>query len=298
MSPTVRLWLNATRPMSFTAAVVPVLVGSFLAFRDDFQFVRFAMALAGSVAILAGTNLVNDYFDHVKGADGPHSLGPSGVIQRGLLSPRAVLLGGIACFVVGSAIGLVLVAIVGWSLLWLGLASVAAGFLYTGGPAAFAYIGLGEVIVFLFMGPVMVMGAYFVQTERWSWTPFLVSLPVACLVTAILHANNMRDIDDDRRNGKRTIATVIGRRWANVEYYVLVAATYIALLAAVAVRAAPWPALAAIATIPLAYRAANVARTTTNPRRLNRVLGMTALLHMRFGLLLAAGLAAGLVLPG
>jgi 1,4-dihydroxy-2-naphthoate octaprenyltransferase len=211
----IRLWWRAVRPFSFTASVIPVLVGSLLGFDEQVRVLPFLLALVGSVAIHAGTNLVNDYYDHVKGADGPDSLGPSGVIQRGDLSPRAVLAGGIVCFAVGSAIGLLLVWMTSIELLWLGLASVAAGFLYTGAPVSLAYIGLGELTVFVFMGPVMVLGSYFVQTERWDWGPVIVSLPVAFLVTGILHANNMRDIEDDRRHGKRTIATLIGRRWAN-----------------------------------------------------------------------------------
>lgn len=272
-----------------------MLVGSFLAFRDDVHPLRFLLALVGAVLIHAGTNLVNDYYDHVKGADGPHSLGPSGVIQRQLLSPRAVLTGGIVCFALGSAIGLVLVAMTGPALLWLGLASVAAGFFYTGAPVSLAYVGLGEVTVFLFMGPVIVMGAYFVQTLEWSRTALLVSLPVAFLVAAILHANNMRDIEDDRRTGKRTIATVIGRRWANYEYYALIGAAYAVLVVLVLIGAAPWPALIAFATLPAAIKAVQLAHRTTSPRRLNYLLAGTAMLHMRFGLLLVLGLAVGLV---
>jgi 1,4-dihydroxy-2-naphthoate octaprenyltransferase len=291
----VRLWVRATRPFSFTASVIPVLVGSLLAFQQQVHPLRFVLALAGAVAIHAGTNLVNDYYDHVKGADGPHSLGPSGVIQRGLLSPRAVLIGGMVCFAAGAAVGLVLVAMTGVALLWLGAASILAGFLYTGGPAALAYVGLGEVTVFFFMGPVIVLGAYYVQVTHWSLTAFLVSLPVAFLVAGILHANNMRDIEDDRRTGKRTVATVIGRRWANYEYYALIGAAYVVLVALVATRELPWEALAALASLPMAVQVVRLAARTTNPRALNRVLAGTAILHMRFGLLLALGLGAALI---
>lgn len=294
MKARMQLWWRALRPFSFTASVIPVLVGSLLGFDERVRVLPFLLALVGSVAIHAGTNLVNDYYDHVKGADGPDSLGPSGVIQRGDLSPRSVLIGGIVCFALGSAIGLVLVAMTSVELLWLGLASVLAGFLYTGAPVSLAYIGLGEVTVFVFMGPVMVLGSYFVQTERWAWAPFIVSLPVAFLVTGILHANNMRDIEDDRRHGKRTIATLIGRRWANVEYYLLIGAAYLTLVAAVAVGEAPWPALVALVTVPMAWKAVQLARKTTSARRLNYLLAGTAMLHMRFGLLLALGLAVGL----
>jgi 1,4-dihydroxy-2-naphthoate octaprenyltransferase len=183
----------------------------------------------------------------------------------------------------------------GPALLWLGLASVAAGFFYTAAPVSLAYIGLGEVTVFIFMGPVMVLGAYYVQTEQWAWEPFIVSLPVAFLVTSILHANNLRDIESDRKHGKRTIATVIGRRWANVEFYVLIGAAYVTLIAAVVTGMAPWLALVALLTVPMAWKAVRLAATTTSPRRLNYVLAGTAMLHMRFGMLLAAGLAAALV---
>jgi 1,4-dihydroxy-2-naphthoate octaprenyltransferase len=290
-----RLWFLATRPFSFTASVVPVLVGSLLGFREAVRPLHLVLALVGAVAIHAGTNLVNDYYDHVKGADGPHSLGPSGVIQRGLLTPRAVLTAGLVCFAAGSAAGLLLVALTGPALLWLGVASVLAGFLYTAGPLALAYIGLGEVTVFVFMGPIIVLGAYYVQTERWAWTPVLVSLPVAFLVTAILHANNMRDIEDDRRTGKRTVATLIGRRWSCYEYYALVSGAYLALVGLVLTGTLPWTTLIALATVPLAVRAVRLAATATHPRRLNAVLANTARLHMRFGLLLSLGLAVGLL---
>src|SRR5581483_4157303 len=145
---------------------------------DAFRPLLFMLALSGSAAIHAGTNLVNDYFDHVKGTDNEESLGQSGVIQRGLLSDRAVLAGGIVAFGVGAAIGLVITALTGWPVLALGLASVAAGYFYTASPFSLAYRGLGEVVVFVFMGPVIVLGAYYVQTETFAWEPFLASIPV------------------------------------------------------------------------------------------------------------------------
>ncbi len=297
MNPRLKLWFGATRPFSFTASIVPVVVGTLVAAPKAFNPFYFLLALLGSVLIHAGTNLVNDYYDHVKGVDGPDSLGPSNAIRRGLISPGAVLRLGIVCFVLGSLCGLALVALVGLPLLWLGLASVAAGFFYTGAPVSLAYIALGELTVFVFMGPVMVMGAYYVQTAHWSWDPFIVSLPIAFLVTAILHANNLRDIDDDRRHGKRTLATIIGRRPANWEYYLLIGATYASLIVMVAARVAPWPVLLTLLTLPAALQAVRLTARTKEPRRLNYVLFRTAQLHMRFGALLAAGLAAGLVVP-
>jgi 1,4-dihydroxy-2-naphthoate polyprenyltransferase len=290
------LWLLATRPFSLTAAVVPVLIGTVVAAPVAFSPLRFLLALVGAASIQAGTNLVNDYYDHRKGVDGPGTLGPAGLIQRGLLAPRTVLLMGIGWFALGAALGVILVLMTGPALLWLGLASVLAGFFYTGAPVSLAYLGLGELTVFLFMGPVIVAGAYFVQTETWSWTPVLVSLPIAFLVTGILHANNLRDIENDREHGKRTVATLIGRRAATYEYIILIAAGYATLLVTVLLGVAAWPALVAFLTLPMAIGAVRLAARTTNPKALNLVLFRTAMLHMRFGLLMAAGLAVGLVL--
>jgi 1,4-dihydroxy-2-naphthoate octaprenyltransferase len=292
----IRLWWAASRPFSFTASVIPVLVGTLLAAEDSFSWWKALLALVGAVAIHAGTNFVNDYYDHVKGADNAESLGPAGLIQRGVVSARSILVAGIVCFAVGAGLGLVLCATTSWQLLWLGIASVLAGFLYTGAPIHLAYIALGEVTVFLFMGPVIVVGAYFVQVQSWDWEPFVASLPIAFLVTAILHANNLRDIENDRKTGKRTLATLIGRQRANWEMYGLLAAAYVSLVAAAAVGAMPWPGLIALATAPLAVPIVRVVAAGGNPRKLNLALLRTAGLHMQFGLALAFGLGVARVI--
>jgi 1,4-dihydroxy-2-naphthoate octaprenyltransferase len=286
----VSLWWNAARPVSFTASVIPVLVGTLLAADDHFSWWKALLALAGAVAIHAGTNFVNDYYDYRKGTDNDESLGRPGMIQQGLVTPRGVLVAGVLSFVLGIAMGLVLCATTSWELLWLGVAAVLAGFLYTGAPVHLAYLGMGELTVFIFMGPVIVLGAYFVQVEAWHWQPVVAALPIAFLVTAILHANNLRDIENDRKYGKRTIATVIGRERANIEMYLLLAATYVSLIVAAAVGAMPWPGLIALATAPLAAPIVRIVHAGGNPRKLNFALFKTAQLHMRFGALMAVGL--------
>lgn len=291
MSAMLRTWLTALRPISLTASVIPVLVGTAIAAQHEFDLGLFLLALAGSMAIQAGTNLVNDYFDHVKGTDGADSLGPSGVIQRGILSPRAVLAGGIACFAIGAALGLVITAIVGWPILALGLASVAAGYFYTASPFSLAYRGLGEAVVFVFMGPVIVMGAYYVQTETWAWEALVASLPIGLLVAAILHANNVRDIENDRRNSKWTLAAMAGRPLADYEFIALMLGGYAIVLAMTIVGSAPWPVLISLLTLPLAVRIIRLLSRETSPRGLNIVLAQTAGLHMLFGLLFALGFA-------
>ncbi len=293
---TIRLWWAATRPVSFTASVIPVIVGSALAAYESYTWWVALLAFVGAVAIHAGTNLVNDYYDFKKGADSDVSLGPPGMLQQGLLQPRQVLIGGVAAFAVGIVAGLVLAFTTDLQLIWLGVAAVLAGFLYTGAPVHLAYIGLGELTVFIFMGPVIVVGAYFAQVERWDWEPLVASLPIAFLVTAILQANNLRDIDNDGRAGKRTIATLIGRKWANREMYALLAAGYVSLVVAVAVDAMHWAGLLALVTAPLALAIAENVRDAVNPRQMNMVLFRTAQLHMRFGALMAIGLGIGLLL--
>jgi len=224
------VWWRAVRPFSFTASVTPVLVGSAVADHDGlFDLVRFGVTLVASVAIHAATNLINDYYDHLRGVDTAESIGPSGVIQQGLLAPRAVLLGGLTLFALGGLLGLWLVAVVGWPILAIGAASVLAGYAYTGGPLPLGYIGLGDLTVFLFMGVVIVVGAYYVQAGTVSAAAVWASLPVAALVAAILVVNNLRDIEDDRAKGKRTLATFIGARATRPSSRSMIMATKMAI---------------------------------------------------------------------
>ena len=291
----VRVWWGAIRPWSYTAAIIPVALGGVIAAYDHkLNLWLLTLAMVGSIAIQAGTNLVNDYFDYRKGTDGPHSLGTGGSLLRGDLVPRQVMAGGLAAFGIGIGVGLYLVAVSGPFIFWLGLFSVLAGFFYTAGPFALAYVGLGEVTVFFFMGPVMVIGSYYVQAHTVTWPVMLASLPVGFLVAAILHANNLRDLDSDRTLGKRTLATLLGRAGANVEYYILVGGTYLSLVALVAFGFVPWLTLVSLATLPLAVKLILIVKAETEPKMLQPVLRGTAKLHMRFGVLLAAGWLAAL----
>jgi 1,4-dihydroxy-2-naphthoate polyprenyltransferase len=292
-----RVWWSAIRPWSYTAAIIPVALGGAIAAYDGvLDPWLLALAVVGSIAIQAGTNLVNDYYDYRKGADGPHSLGTGGSLLRGDLTPNQVLAGGLAAFGIGIAIGLYFVATSGPFIFWLGLFSVLVGFFYTAGPFALAYVGMGEVAVFFFMGPVMVVGSYYVQAHVVTWPVVLASLPIAFLVAAILHANNLRDIDSDRKIGKRTLATLLGRDGANKEYYVLVGGTYLSLVALVALGVVPWLTLISLVTLPLALELIRIVSRESEPKKLQPVLRGTARLHMRFGSLLVAGWAVALLL--
>ena len=281
------IWLQAVRAPSLSAAAVPVLLGTAVAVRDGFfHGWRLLIALIGAVAIQAGTNLINDYYDYRSGADSHASLGPSMVIQRGLLTPEQVWRGGIVAFGLGAILGLALVYLCGWTILAIGIPSVAAGYFYTATPVSLAYIGLGELTVFLFMGPAIVLGAYYVMALTCSWSALWASVALGFLVSGILHANNLRDIDTDALHGKHTLATMLGRAGAIRELIALDVLGYATALIAIVGRSLPWTALVVLLTIPRARDQIRIVRTETEPRKLNLALMRSVQLHMEFGILM------------
>lgn len=292
------VWWRAIRPQSFTATGTPVAIGIGCAALAGYFAPGWALlTLIGALLLQAGTNLLNDYFDHRNGVDSSASLSPSGVIQLKLLLPSAVLVGGLACFSAAALLGIAL-ALRGGPIIWaLGVCGVLIGVLYTAGPAPLAYIGLGELAVFFAMGVAMVLGAYVVQAQVWNWTPILAGIPVGLLVAAILHANNLRDIETDRLQGKRTLAARWGRRFAQREYACLVFGAYLLILPLLLID--PWVGLAALPvliTLPRAVRLVRTAYTTADYVQLNGVLRGTAALHGRYGLLWGIGLVAAVLL--
>ena len=285
----VAVWIQAIRAPSLSAAAIPVLLGVAVAARAGFFSAgRMALALVGAMAIQAGTNLINDYYDFLSGADSEQSLGPSMVIQRGLLSADQVWRGGIAAFALGALTGLVLVYQCGWPILAIGIPSVAAGYFYTASPVSLAYVALGELTVFIFMGPAIVMGAYFVMAMHFSSSALWASIPLGFLVAGILHANNIRDIESDTHHGKRTLATMLGRTGANYELIALDVAAYVATIVAIISHAIPWIALVVLVTIPRALDQIRIMTRENEPKKLNLGLFRSIQLHMEFGLLMIA----------
>jgi 1,4-dihydroxy-2-naphthoate octaprenyltransferase len=246
------------------------------------------LALVGAMAIQAGTNLINDYYDFRSGADSEQSLGPSMVIQRGLLSADQVWRGGIVAFAIGALIGLVLVYQCGWPILAIGIPSIAAVYFYTASPVSLAYVALGELTVFIFMGPAIVVGSYFVMAMHFSSSAIWASIPLGFLVAGILHANNIRDIESDTRHRKRTLATMLGRTGANYELIVLDLAAYVTMIVGVLVNAIPWIALAVFLTVPRVLDQIRIMTRESDPKKLNLGLFRSIQLHMEFGLLMIA----------
>jgi 1,4-dihydroxy-2-naphthoate octaprenyltransferase len=284
-------WLRAIRYHSFTASIIPILVGAALALIDgEFSWpLVFAMLLA-SVACHAGANMANDYFDHRKGVDNERNLGPHKVIQLGLLTANQVRNGMIAAFALATLVGVYIVLATDWRVFVLALASLGAAFFYTAGSKALGYVALGEVTVFLFMGPAMVCGAYYVLTESVTWTALLLSIPVGALSAATLHANNIRDIEHDRAAGKRTLATILGRQRSTTEYLFWIIASYLAIALTIATDPSLWPVALVAATIPTALRLIRLTFSAPDAASLNRLLRKTAGLHLQFGSLMTASL--------
>ena len=281
------VWIQAIRAPSLSAAAIPVLLGAAIAAHDGFFAPgRLVLALVGAMAIQAGTNLINDYYDYRSGADSSESLGPSMVIQRGLLAPEQVWRGGIIAFAIGAVLGLLLVYLCGWPILAIGIPSVAAGYFYTARPIALAYVALGELTVFLFMGPVIVVGTYYVMALRFTWGAVLASVPLGFLVAGILHANNIRDIENDRLHGKRTLATILGRTGANFELAAFDVLAYATSLFAMIVGAIPWTGLLALVSVPRAISQLQIVMRETEPKQLNVALFRSVQLHMEYGLLM------------
>jgi 1,4-dihydroxy-2-naphthoate polyprenyltransferase len=284
----VRVWLLAARPRTLTAAVIPVLVGTAAAAAQGaMRPVPALGALLAALCIQIGTNFANDYHDFQRGADTHERLGPRRVTQSGLVPPRTVRAAALCTFGVAFVIGIYLAVVGGWPILVTGLASIAAGWAYTGGPWPFGYHGLGDVFVFIFFGLVATAGTTYVQMHGVPTAAWIAALPVGALATAILAVNNLRDIATDARAGKRTLAVRLGPNATRAEYVLLLIVAFAAPFALLPF-ARPWVLLPLVA-IPLAVVPLRLVFHSQGAE-LNAALAGTARLHLVYGVLLAAGL--------
>ena len=288
--PKTSAWLLAIRPRTLPAATAPVVVGSGVAFlQNQFELLPALAALMGALLLQIGANLANDVFDYHKGADTAQRLGPTRVTQAGLLTPQQVLIGMWVTFGLASLAGAYLAWTAGWPVIAMGIASILAAIAYTGGPYPLGYNGLGEVFVFIFFGPVAVLGTYYVQALSISPLAIWSAVPVGLLITAILVVNNLRDIATDQAAGKRTLAVRLGARATRLEYLILVSIAY--LLPAILSLTGPVPWLANLVwlSLPMAVSMVNKVNTLTG-RPLNSVLAGTGQLTLVHSFLYAAGL--------
>ena len=283
----------AARPRTLPAAIAPVLVGTAAAVQWLGHLPRwgaFLAALLGSIFIQVGTNLSNDYSDARRGADTADRLGPVRVTASGMTTPQRVLSATWIAFAVAVACGAYLTVVAGWVILLIGILSIAAGVLYTGGPRPYGYAGFGEVFVFLFFGLVAVNGSYYVQLEELDALPLGLSISIGFLATAIIVVNNVRDVETDRRAGKNTLAVRIGREAAVRLYALLVGGAFVVLpIALWAGEASALPLIGLLAA-PLAVKPYRTLAARRDGPALNGVLAATGGLLGIFSLLVTAGL--------
>jgi len=285
------IWTQASRPKTLWAAVSPVLVGTALAWRGGgFHAWSAAGAMLGGVLLQIAANFANDLFDFERGADSGERLGPLRVTQAQLVTPRAMRAALIVVVSVSMIVGALLIWRGGWPILAIGVLGIIAAILYTGGPFPYGYHGMGEVFVFIFFGIAAVIGTYYVQTLVITLTSILLCIPMGLMAVAILIVNNLRDIDTDRESGKRTLAVMLGRTGARVEYLLAVLLSGLVPVALVVLSLSGFGVLLAsavmLAAIPLVR---TVFRATDGPT-LNGALARTAQLQLIYGILLSVGL--------
>lgn len=290
MNPRMRDWILAARPKTLTAAAIPVVVGTALAW-SDLGHVLWAyslLALSGALLIQVATNLINDAIDFEKGTDTDERIGPKRVTASGLISSRAVMRAAWICFGAAVLAGIPLVIRGGWPLVAVGLLSIAAGYFYTGGPYPLAYHGLGEVFVIIFFGVVAVAGTYYLQALKVSHEAVIAGLAVGFLSTVLLAVNNLRDLEGDRRAQKKTLAARFGPSFARAEIIGFAIAP-IVLGLFWWVRGEQVAALLPVLLLPLVLA---IGRSSLRKEgaALNRTLASAAGLHALYGLLLSIGL--------
>ena len=296
-SPRLMAWYRAARPRTLTATYAPLGLAAIIAIdHGAFNLFLFILALIAALLLQVAANLINEYADFRLGADEHKQAGQGMVIKQQVLRPQEVLIGAIATTLGGILIGLLLIAQSGSLLIWIGLAGVLTVVAYTAGPYPLAYHGLGELAVFVCMGPLLVLGVYYaVSGGHYSPVPLVAGLPLGFMVAAILHANNIRDIDADRAVGKHTLAVTFGLNAARKEYAFLVIGAYAMVVLLVVMRIMPWPTLIVFGTFPEAYRLIQIINTETETDKLHRAQGRTAQLHGAFGLWLVIGWAISLL---
>lgn len=297
-------FVNATRMPFLTATVVPVLIGTVVAARDGaFNIGLFLLTMVGAALFHLGTNVMNDYFDHRSGADEANLTptpfaGGSRLIQRGLMEPASLRRMAWGFYLAGTAIGIVLALLRGWQLAWFGAAGFLLGFLYTAPPFRLVHRGLGEIAVGLGFGPVVVMGAYWVQAQRWSNEALFASVPVGLLIAAVLFINEIPDRYWDAKAGKRTLVVRMTPQATIVGYAALVGAAYLAILAGVVLGALPLATLLGLLTIPMAWNALKTLRRHhAFPYRLIPANATTIFAHLLTGLLIFVGYVLATVVP-
>jgi 1,4-dihydroxy-2-naphthoate octaprenyltransferase len=258
MKQKLKIWLKAARPFSLTASIIPVTLGAIFAAKElKFQFIYYLISLLAAVLLQASVNMLNDHDDFINEVDTKESGSSSGIIFENLLTPEELSKGGRLVLAVGCILGLFLALKKGSFILILGTIGALSGYFYTGKPLMLKYRGLSAPLIFVIFGPLMMLGGYFVQIQRINTNVLLLSIPVGLLTTAILHANDIRDIYHDKKAEIKTLSIVVGRTNACYIYYALISLSYISVLAMTYYTVTPIWSLLCLITLPTALKNIN-----------------------------------------
>ncbi len=288
--PSLKVWILAARPKTLWAAIAPVIIGTAMAFSNQAEHWTSALAaLFGAVLIQIGTNFANDYLDYKKGTDTGERLGPLRVTQAGLVPPATMKKATTLIFTLAFLVGLYLVWRGGWPIVIIGLLSITFGILYTGGPFPLGYNGLGEIFVVIFFGPVAVAGTYYVQALGINSEVVLAGFAPGLYSVALLTVNNLRDLESDRRTGKKTLPVRFGRTFARLEYLLSLLIAGIIPIILVIFSGRHVYALFTLLVIPAAWPTIRTVFTQTGGEPLNRALAATGKLLLLFSLIFSIG---------
>ncbi|ABR35106.1 MULTISPECIES: 1,4-dihydroxy-2-naphthoate octaprenyltransferase [Clostridium] len=294
----IKLFIRASRPFSLTASAIPVVLGEILALKEpNFNLEYFTLSIIAIVFLQASVNLLNDHDDFINKVDTKESHSSSGVVVEGLLTLKEVYRSGILLLILGCLIGLFLAYNVGIMILILGIVGALCGYFYTGKPLMIKYRGLGAPLVFTIFGPLMTLGGYYLQMQEFTVQSFLISIPTALLTTAILHANDIRDINHDKKAGIKTLSISIGYKKAQKVYSSLIILSYISLIIMIVFKYIPYLSLICLLTVPAAIKNINKLRTSgdssSNIAELDKESGK---LQGQFGILLILSILLSYIL--
>ena len=278
-------WGLAIRLRTLPAAAAGVVTGSALAWRHGyFRLDAALVCLLTALLLQVGSNLANDVFDYERGTDTPERLGPVRVTQAGLLTPRQVKAGMFIVFILAALFGLYLAWLGGWPVILLGLAAILSAIAYTGGPFPLGYYGLGDLFVFIFFGLASVAGTYYVQAKSISAAAWWMAIPPGLIITAILVVNNLRDLENDHKAGKRTLAVMWGERASKTQYLICMVIAYLVIPVAALLDVVPWSTLLTWLSLPLAVKATRIVFIQKG-RPLNAALAGTGQVALLFSIL-------------
>ena len=300
------IWWEGIRPAYLLLSLLPVVLGSVVAWtqsvslktpRGTFHPVKFVITLAAVLLLQIGANLVNDYYDYLRGIDTSNTLGPGGLIQQGLIKPVRVLSFGLIALGLGALLGAFVAVSGGWLVIVFGLIGVLAAYFYSGEPKALTSLALGELVFFFIFGPLLTLGSYMVQTGHLDRTVYIYSISLGILATAFIHLNNMRDTASDAPAGKLTLASLLGLRLSRTLYVVLVLGAYAPIVALGLPRHAPHLLLIVLWTLPTLVIAITTVLRTTSPASLHKAMLESLRLEIFFTILLIVALVVTAVLP-